>query len=127
MPVRRTREDGEEFTRLNVTGHVLAEEMHEALEEFYASEPTKLLLYDMSFAEVWHITPDMVLDFVRRAARLGARRPGGRTAVVAPGDLQFDLSMMSQAFHALESKKVDLRVFRSQEDALSWLTDKVSG
>jgi hypothetical protein len=127
MPVRRTREDGEEFTRLVVSGHMLEEDMHEALEEFYKNEPTKLLLYDMSYAEVWHITPVMVLDFVRKAAKLGASRSGGRTAVLAPNDLQFDLGMMSQAFHTLEYKNIDLRIFRSEEEALSWLTNENNG
>jgi len=127
MPVRRTREEDQEFTRLVVSGHVLEEEMHEALEEFYNNQPTKLLLWDMSLADVWHITPVMVLDFVKKAAKLGSKRSGGRTAVLAPDDLQFDLGMMSQAFHSQESNHVVLRIFRSEEEALSWLTTEKTG
>ena len=127
MPVRRAREEDQELTRLVVSGHVLEEDMHEALEEFYNDQPTKLLLWDMSLAQLWHITPGMVLDFVRKAVKLGAKRAGGRTAVLAPDDLLFDLGMMSQAFHSQESKHVVLRIFRSEEEALSWLTTEKIG
>lgn len=122
MPVRRVQEDNENFTRLNVFGHVLEEDMHEALEEFYHNQPTKLLLYDMAYAQVWHITPDMVLRFVQRAVKLGVNRPGGRTAVIAPEDLVFDLGMLSQAFHDLETRNIALRIFRTEDEALVWLT-----
>ena len=124
MPVRRIREKGQKFTRLVVSGNILEEDMHEALEEFYNTQPTKLLLWDMSYAELWQITPDMILNFVQKAAKLGVSRAGGRTAVLAPGDLQFDLSKMSQTFHELESKEISLRIFRSEQDALTWLTDE---
>ena len=122
MPVRRAQEENESFTRLNVFGHVLEEDMHEALGEFYENNPTTLLLYDMSYAQVWHITPDMVLRFVKKAVQLGVGRRGGRTAVVAPEDLTFDLGMLSHAFHALETQDIALRIFRTEEDAVAWLT-----
>jgi hypothetical protein len=122
MPVRRVQEKNESFTRLNVFGHVLEEDMHEALEEFYQNQPTQLLLYDMALAQVWHITPDMVLRFVQHAVRLGVSRPGGRTAVIAPEDLVFDLGMLSQAFHDLETRNIALRIFRTEDEALTWLT-----
>jgi hypothetical protein len=122
MPVRRVQEESGNFTRLNVFGHVLEEDMHEALEEFYQNQPTQLLLYDMAYAQVWHITPDMVLRFVKHAVRLGVSRPGGRTAVIAPEDLVFDLGILSQAFHDLETRDIALRIFRTENEALAWLT-----
>jgi hypothetical protein len=127
VPVRRSREKDRELTRLVVSGHVLEEDMHGALEEFYNNQPTQLLLWDMSLAELWHITPVMVLDFVRKAVKLGAQRAGGRTAVLAPDDLQFDMGMMSQAFHSQETNSIVLRIFRSEEEALSWLTTEKIG
>lgn len=124
MPVRRVREQDQNLTRLIVSGHIVEEEMYEALEEFYAEAPTKLLMWDLSFAEVWHITPDMIYGFVRRAAKLSVKRPGGRTAVVAPGDPQFDVGNLSKTMFSIGPTDVELRVFHSEAEALSWLTDE---
>ena len=45
----------------------------------------------------------MLRKFIRRAAQIGVRRQGGRTAVVASDDLQFGLARMSETFADLES------------------------
>ena len=127
MSIEITRDQNQNLTSLVVTGQASEEAMHEALAEIYVDDPALLVFWDMSQADVTHVTPDILQKFVRKAVCLGASKPGGRTAVVAPGDLQFGLGRMSEFFADVESAPFDLRVFRSKQDAMAWLTSETSG
>ena len=72
MAIKITRDEGHDLTIHVVTGPVSEEEMYEALENFYNREPTAFLLWDMSQAEVSHVTASVLEAFVQRAAMLGA-------------------------------------------------------
>ena len=111
----------EHLTVHNVKGLVSEEGMHDALEMFYKEDPTPLLLWDMSQSDVRNVTPAILLNFAKRSAKLGASRQGGRTAVVAPEDLQYGLARISEVFLETESSPHSFFVFRTREKALQWL------
>jgi len=110
-----------ELTTLVATGPVLSGELGEALRQFYAGNPTRLLMWDMSNAQLSDVNADRLRTFIRQAAQMGARRSGGRTAVVAPQDLVFGYGRMSEAFMNAEDAPFDFRVFRTEADARAWL------
>lgn len=121
MPVETKRTPDGLLTEHVVTGTVSPKEMYAALEGFYASGPTPLLLWDMAKSDMGPVSPDTLRAFVRRGAELGKDRAGGRTALVATEDLQFGFGRMTENFFDLESAPFAFRVFRSREDALVWL------
>jgi len=120
MSIETTRDRGQNLTIHVVTGPVSEPQMYRTLEDFYDREPTALVLWDMSQAELSQVTPGMLQKFVRRAAEIGVRRQGGRTAVVAPEDLEFGLARMSETFADLESMPFSFSAFRSRQEALPW-------
>jgi len=105
-----------------MSGPASEEEMHGILEDFYGQQPTALILWDMSQAELAHVTPSMLQKFLRRAAELGLSRQGGQTAIVAPDDLQYGLGRMAEAYLNSNLPPFGFSVFRSRQDALLWLT-----
>ena len=121
MAIKITRDEGQDLTIHTVTGPVSEEGMYEALENFYNQGPSASLLWDMSQAEVSHVTASVLEAFVQRATILGTQRKGGRTAIYAPYDLQFGLGRMSQVFAEQESSPFEFQVFRSRQHALEWL------
>ena len=121
MAITITRDDGKDLTTHVVTGPVCEEEMYKALEEFYAREPTRFLLWDMSQAAVADVTSSVLEAFVQRSATLGTQCEDGRVAVFAPQDVQFGLGRMSEAFAEQKSVPFGFRVFRSRRNALEWL------
>lgn len=125
MPITTTKDEMEHLTTHVVTGRVSEEEMYRALEG--DGEFTPLILWDMSGADVAHVTPEMLRNFVKRAAELGSQRRGGRTAVIAPEDLQFGLARMSEAFAAMEFAPYRFRAFRVRQEAFDWLKSEESG
>lgn len=121
MALKTTRNPEEDITIHVITGPASEDQMNQALTEYYAGEPTTQLLWDMSQADVAHVTPERLRRFIERAAELSAAHPGGRTAVIAPHDLQFGLARMSEVFSELESAPFLLRAFRTRKEALAWL------
>ncbi len=105
----------------DVTGPVSEVEMYDALEKFYKQEPTALLLWDMSQADVSQITSDILQKFAKKSAELGVSRQGDRIAVIAPEDLQYGFARMSESFSEMESAPYSFRAFRTREEALQWL------
>ncbi len=61
----------------DVTGPVSEVEMYDALERFYKQEPSALLLWDMSQADVSHVTSEILQKFVKKSAELEVSRQGG--------------------------------------------------
>ena len=121
MSLKTIRDKGRDLTIHEIAGLVSPEEMYQALNEPDDCEPTTLLLWDMSLADVAQVTPDILRRFIGKAVELGAGRQGGRTAVVAPDDLQFGLARMSEVFTELESAPYDFRAFRTRQEAFEWL------
>jgi hypothetical protein len=121
MGIKITKDEDRDLTRHDVTGPVSEEEMYDALENFYKGEPTTLLLWDMSQADVSQVTTETLQRFVRKSTRLGGSRQGGRTAVIASEDLQYGLARMSEVFTEIESAPYSFRAFRSRQEALQWL------
>jgi hypothetical protein len=121
MAINTTRDPVLDLTIHVVTGPAFEEEMYAALEGDGPDDQTTLRLWDMSAAEVSHVTPGILRRFIKRAADLGKSREGGRTAVVARNDLAYGLARMSEAFVDFTSSPYQFRAFRTQADALLWL------
>jgi hypothetical protein len=78
------------------------------------------VLFDMTSGAGDEISADSLKRMARfiwaNTARLGA---GYRVAVVAPGDRDYGLTRMFQAY--MDGPPFELKIFRELEDALGWL------
>ncbi len=105
-----------------VSGAFSEEELVEAGREFYAMDsPPLRVFWDLTEAGPEHFT----LEGLRRAAaRLSSEvhgREGGKTAAAAPQDLPFALARQFASLIASESYPIAVRIFRTRQEALSWL------
>lgn len=127
MPLKTMRDPQADLTIHTVIGPAEQEEMYAALMAGGPENQTRLVLWDMSGAEVGHVTAEILRPFIMKAAELGQAREGGRTAVVAPDDLAYGLAHMSEALTELAESPYRLRAFRSQAEALVWLQSEDPG
>jgi len=127
MTIRTVRYETVNLIIYTVTGLVEEDEMHQALESQSEFEPTLHIMWDMSLADVAHVTPEILRRFVKRTAQLRDRHKGGRIAVIAPKDLQFGMARMSEAYTEMESAPFSFRAFRSRDEALQWLKSDIPG
>ena len=102
-----------QYTPEDVTERFLA-----AMKDPACPRPVAMLV-DVSRSDVLATRPAVEIRKVAEFLGPYADRIGGRCAVVAPADVQFGLSQMGSVH--TERVGVRSRVFRSREDALTWL------
>lgn len=93
----------------------------DAINEFYKGDVTKLVLWDMTNADVNRISTQEVNKIADLPLYKAERRMGGKNAIVAPDQLAYGLSRIYETVVGLQNQPFETRVFRNLEDACAWL------
>lgn len=91
------------------------------INDFYAGEVTKFLLWDMTHADISGLSYEEVYKIAELPLHRPERRRGGKNAIVAPDHLTFGLSRIYETVTDLLDQPFETRVFRSREEACAWL------
>lgn len=94
-----------------------------ALRWFYDEGTTRNALWDMTALEGSRPTADEIRTIVGILSDHAHKRPDGRTALVGKSDLDFGLSRMGSILSELRELPWEIQAFRTQEEALAWITD----
>jgi len=102
--------------------------MADAIDAFWSSEQVTLnvLWTGEPGASIAHMTRDdlrkIATVYKRHANRLHLRA-GGKSAVVAPTDVDYGLSRVTEALHTSgrPAPPYEFTVFRTEEEALAWI------
>ena len=93
-----------------------AEEICASFDDVSKSEPGRLRLWDFTCG--LDLASEDIQKIVDYANTLQIRP--GKAAIVAPQDLVFGLSRVYAAYR--EDKRIQLGIFRSESEAVAWLT-----
>jgi hypothetical protein len=128
MPVRKNIESDFDLTVVTFVGKVTFEEMMQVVREIWESEPmTRNVLWrGEAGASISHFSREQLAEaatLVAKYPELLPMRAGGRSAIVAPEDVDYGLSRMIQAMHTAAGPTLtyDIRVFRSESEARRWI------
>ncbi|MFC1670761.1 hypothetical protein ACFL20_10255 [Spirochaetota bacterium] len=102
-------------------GVTAAEEIIDAIKNFYKSENMLNVLWDLSKSNFDSLRPTDIESIVAIQSKYKDIRKGGKTAIVAPEDLHFGLSRMYQIQADLHKQSFKTRVSRTTEEAQQWL------
>ena len=83
--------------------------------------PTLHVLLDFSLARMVNISSQVIERVVSIARKRGSTRHGGKTALVAPDNIEYGMSRMYQMIAELKKVPYEIQVFRSLEEAKQWL------
>jgi hypothetical protein len=113
------------LTTITVSWKSDFDELMIVLKSFLNDNKTEHLLLDLSDSFLNDITYDHVVDLCKYAAYRdnGKSRINGKTALVSSSDLQFEIGSMFKAYFEMENSNINVAVFRSLEEALSWLEE----
>jgi hypothetical protein len=121
MPINSTIDHSRDLTIHTGTGDVSFEEVMTTLRQSWEGQTTKNALWDARKAK----TPDLsshdlerIADYIMTHAE---KRAGGKSAMVAPSELEYGLSRVYDAWHDIRRFPFQFRVFRSIEEANEWL------
>jgi hypothetical protein len=121
MTVSPSIDDSRGLTIFTVKGELTFDVQMNALKAFYSGEPTANVLWDFRLMEGNRLSSDelgKIFAFIRANQ---AKRPNGKTALVAATDLDYGLSRVSETLSHVQHLPWDMRAFRSMDDALKWI------
>lgn len=122
MSVIRKAVDAEKnLTTFTIAGKTGGDEILAALMEYYASQPTRLMLWDFSQADVSAVVPGDLEGLLKNAFKFKEVRRGGRTAVVASQDIAYGMGRILDSLVEISGYPVEYHVFRKVDDAMQWL------
>jgi hypothetical protein len=117
------RDPDSNITTATGIGRVAASDLFAALDKFYDDSPTLLALCDLSQADLSSLSGQELKQIVEFTESRAAVRRGGRTAIVAPEDLQYRMARVYQSLAEIRRHPVAIRAFRAGEEALQWLQE----
>ena len=120
MATIKTAIDGD-LTMRFIIGVVTADEIVDILQESYAGSPTLYTVWDITRASVAGFTTEEVQRITHVARERAELRTGGKSAVIAPADLEFGISRMVDIGLGLRDSPYEVRSFRTAEEARAWL------
>ena len=105
-----------------MTGEVTFEEAMATLEAFYSGNPTLNVIWDMTEGTIRTLSSDQLQKLLDSVSPASKKRAGGKTAGVAPADIDFGLARMIQILAELSGYKASVKIFRALKDAADWVT-----
>lgn len=110
-----------DLTILTGSESIDAGEVVAAMEEMYAGEPTRLVLWDLTGVDVTGVTFADVQTIARLAVEHGRRRPGGKTAIMTAQQVTFGLNRVYESLLDGTAEPLQVHVCWTLEDALEFL------
>ena len=107
-------------------GSLDVSEIEDAIAGFYRGKPTRNVLWDFTQANIGEIKTNQVEKLASQVSEIGHSREGGKTALVASQDLIFGLSRMFGSLSSSKNHLAEVKVFRSFEEAISWIKGDIS-
>jgi hypothetical protein len=116
-------DEDKKLTTITVSWKSDFDELMIVLKSFLNDNKTEHLLLDLSDSFLDDITYDHVVDLCKYAAYRdnGKSRITGKTALVSSSNLQSEIGRMFKAYFEIENSDINVAVFSSLEEALSWL------
>jgi hypothetical protein len=109
------------LTIYSCSGQLSAADIQSAIQSFYDGETTPDSLFDLGDADISALSAADVAQLADFTTARRSGRPPGRTAIVASRLASFGIGRMFQAYADAPDRPVELRVFRTRDDAERWL------
>jgi hypothetical protein len=121
MPVEFESDQSIDLTIATITGTPTFDEIITAIEAFYGGQPTKKVIWNWGGCDPSQLTFTDIENLALLPSRYSDLRKGGKTALVAPGDLSFGISRAFQSLGDVKDLPFTVGVFRNLSDAVQWI------
>lgn len=119
--IRASVIDRLELSVFKVSGLVPVDEFVCVIEEHFPIHKTKNALWDLTGADLSDLDKGGISRIVASAGAVARYRDaGGRTAIVAKGDVERVLLKIYSSLNELQGSTVTYRIYDNMDDALAW-------
>lgn len=123
MPISVRKDKSKDLTIYTVTGVLTFNDAMPLVKDFYDSNPTRHVIWDMTDTEDVKFTSKEIESIAVYGPRIKGKRELGKTAFVAYKNLFYGLSRMFQAHSSIENSPYPVMVYRNIEEAYKWLDE----
>ncbi|MGD0584608.1 MAG: hypothetical protein ABSA86_02380 [Oryzomonas sp.] len=109
------------LTIRKIIGMVSSDELINALHRYYTGHITKNLLWDLTNGSVDKLTTGDIKHISQLVLQHAQTRIGGKTAIVAPSDVDYGMSRMLNTYAEIGNIPFETQVFRTQSEAAKWI------
>lgn len=110
-----------ELTIKKIIGEVTADELMNALRQFYTGHITKNVVWDLTNGSAGKLMPINIEHIAELVLQHAHVRIGGKAAIVAPNDLNYGMSRMFNTYAELGSIPFETQIFRTLSEAGLWM------
>ena len=110
-----------DLTVFTVIGKVTADEIAGAVRDFYESNVTSNVLWDLIQSDLSEFSSSDVESIVGLSFKYAEQRCTGKTAIVGSDDLTFGLSRMYEIDKEYYDLPFETQTFRDIDEAYKWL------
>ncbi len=124
MPITTSVDNEKQLTTHTVIGQVSFEEGMETLKQSLEVQPTRNVLWDFrkaSLARVSSKETEAMMNYIQHHSE---KRSGGKTALVASGNLEYGLSRMAETLAEIKTISIQINAFRSFKEAIQWFGEE---
>jgi hypothetical protein len=120
--IESRRDEAKGLTVHTCTGAVTQQEVLVAIRSHYDEKPTPHNLWDLREADLTGLVGIDVQKIASFTKAYSPERPSGKTALVSTSDLGFGLARIYQGMASDPKRPVEVKVFRTLEEAMAWCT-----
>lgn len=121
MPFSIERFKDRDLTVITVTGKIESGEAFQAVKKFYDGIPTKNVIWDFRAVAMSQISQDEITQLFEYSMKNILKRQFGKTALIAPGDHDFELARSTSTIGDLTNVPWEMQAFRTLEEAYQWI------
>jgi hypothetical protein len=111
-------------TKFSVEGSITIIDVLNAIRNFYeGGAVTKNVLWDLTNGKAKEIQSSELENIVNLRKGFAHLRKGGKTAILAPADIEFGMSRMVELMTDFKEETIETRVFRTMENTKQWLSE----
>lgn len=121
MPFIIERITDRDLTVITATGIIEPGEAFSAVKDFYDGTPTRNVIWDFRAVAMTYVPQDEITQLFEYSMKNLLKRQFGKTALVAPGNQDFELARSTSTIGDLTNVPWEMQAFRNLEEACQWL------
>ena len=124
MSITTSVDNDKQLTTHTVIGEVSFEEGMTTLKQFWEGQATRNVLWDFRKASLTCVSvreTEAIMDYIKHHSE---KYSGGKTALVASGDLEYGILRMAQTLAEIKGFSLQMEIFRSFKEAIQWLGEE---
>jgi len=110
-----------DLTVITATGIIEPGQAFGAVKEFYDGTPTRNVIWDFRAVAMTYVPEDEITKLFEYSMKNLLKRQFGKTALVTPGDHDFELARKTTTISELTDTPWDMQAFRTIEEAAAWI------